>query len=239
MEEDIYKIYTDASFDNETKLGAYAIIIMQKGIVIKTVARRCKITLQSSTECEIFAIYQAINVILSGYINKDKIQKFHMRTDCSSARDFFVEKNNEIKIFDGNLEMAVLMKKVYKRICQKLSRKDCSFKIKWVPREANKIAHKYAYTAFQKLKVVKEKNEILVIDKKSLFEIFAEFDKKQLEVIKYLLNISNEQKIILMTQKQIASSLKLSVSVINNTVRKLININVLEKVKNGQYVLLI
>lgn len=238
-EEKTYEIFTDASFDDVTKVGTYAIVIMQEQKMLKTIAKKCNVQLDNSTECEIFAIYQAINVILSCYWKKDKIQKFWIRTDCSVARDFFTDKKNTIRIFEGNLEMSIMMREIYKKICNKLSRKGCSFRLKWIPRESNKIAHKYAYAAFQKLKVVNHKNEILVIDKKSFLEILTRFNKKQCEIIHYLFNISNEQKLILMTQKQIAVSLKLSVSTINNMFQDLMNLNILEKVKNGKYALLI
>ena len=35
--EKIYTIYTDASFDEETKLGTYAIVIMQENKIVKTI----------------------------------------------------------------------------------------------------------------------------------------------------------------------------------------------------------
>jgi len=238
-EEKAYEIFTDASFDDITKVGTYAIVIMQEQKTLKTIAKRCNIQLENSTECEIFAIYQAINVILSCYWKKDKIQKFWVSTDCSVARDFFIDNNNTIKIFEENLEMSTLMRKIYKKLCNKLSKKGCSFRLKWIPRETNKIAHKYAYTTFQKLKTVNYKNEILVIDKRSFLELLTKFNKKQCKIIQYLFNISNEQKLIVMTQKQIAISLNLPVSTINNIFQELVRLNILEKVKNGRYALLI
>lgn len=87
-EEKTYEIYTDAIFDDETKLGTYAIVIIQGNNIVKVIAKKCKIRLEKSTECEKFAIFQAINVILSNLLNNNKIQKFWIRTDCLSARDF-------------------------------------------------------------------------------------------------------------------------------------------------------
>lgn len=86
--ESTYVIYTDASFDNSMKIGTYAIIIMQENKIIRRTVKRCRIQLKSSTECEIFAVHQAINIILSTYIKSDKKQKFKLRTDCVDARGY-------------------------------------------------------------------------------------------------------------------------------------------------------
>jgi len=165
-EEKAYEIYTDASFDAETKLGTYAIVIIQENNIVKVIAKKCTIQLNKSTECEIFAIFQAINIILSNLLNQSKIQKFRIRTDCSSARDFFTVENNKTKNFKQNSAIVELMKSMYKKVCQKLSRKGCSFKLRWIPRESNKAAHKYAYAALQKIKNNNIKNQILLKEKK-------------------------------------------------------------------------
>lgn len=207
MEEKAYEIYTDASFDNETKIGTYAIVVMQGGKVIKIIARQCDKQLEKSTECEIFAIFQAINVISSCFLKPNKIQKFWLRTDCSIARDFFVNENNHFKIFENNAQMANMMKNIYKNMCKKLSKKGCSFKLKWVPRGANKIAHKYSYSIFQKLKKTNDSKDVIVIDKKSFIEILKKSNKNQCDVILYLFNISNEKNLIINTQNYLKLSL--------------------------------
>ena len=70
--ESTYVIYTDASFDDFTKIGTYAIIVMQENKVLKRTAKRCRIQMKSATECEIFAVYQAINLVLNNYLKKWK-----------------------------------------------------------------------------------------------------------------------------------------------------------------------
>ena len=239
MEEKAYEIYTDASFDHQTKIGTYAIVVMQGGKVIKTMAKQCNAQLEKSTECEIFAIFQAINVISSTLLDSSKIQKFWIRTDCSIARDFFVNENNHFKIFVNNKQMADLMKNVYKNMCKKLSKKGCSFRLKWIPRGSNKIAHKYSYSIFQKLKETNDNKNVIVIDKKSFIEILKKFNKNQCDVILYLFDISNENNLILNTQNEIAESLQISSSTINSIFQGLIKLSMLAKIQNGMYSLLV
>ncbi len=76
-------------------------------------------------------------------------------------------------------------------------------------------------------------------DKRAFFEILAKFNKKQSEIIIYLYNNSNNQNVISMTQKQISKSLNISISAINKSIKELINLNIIEKVKNGKYAVLI
>lgn len=237
--EKTYIIYTDASFDTVAKLGTYAIVIMQENTVIKVISKKSRIQMNNSTECEIFAIYQAINIILSCYINKNKMQKFRIKTDCAVARDFFIRSDIKLDLFQNNIELSNTMKQMYKTANKKLSKNGCSFTLKWVPRESNKIAHKYSYSAFKKIKVTNYENEILVIDKKTFFEILTKFNKREYEIMMYLCNNSNKQKLILMTQKQISKSLNISISAINKSIKELITLNIIEKVKNGKYAILI
>lgn len=72
--ESTYVIYTDASFDDFTKIGTYSIIIMKDNKIKKRIAKRCRIQLNNATESEIFAIYHAITIILNCYI-KDNINR--------------------------------------------------------------------------------------------------------------------------------------------------------------------
>lgn len=234
-QEKAYEIYTDASFDNETKIGTYAIVIIQEKKVIKSIAKKCNIQLESSTECEIFAIFRAINIIEGSLLKKKTAQKFWLRTDCSVARDFFMEKNNNIKIFEKNGELLNTIKKSYARIKKRLAKKDCSFKLKWIPRGANKIAHKYSYSTFQKLKQANYKKDIILIDKESFLGLLQKFNSRQCKIIIYLFQISNEDKSILKTQTEIAKSLEISISYINKTFQELIKLNILTKIKNGKY----
>lgn len=233
-QEKTYEVFTDASFDDETKIGTYAIVIIQEKKVIKFVVKKCNIQLESSTECEIFAIFRAINLIEGSLLKRKLAQKFWLRTDCIVARDFFIEKNNNTKIFNGNKELSNTIKKSYERIQKRLAKKDCSFRLKWIPREANKIAHKYSYAAFKKLKKVDNKNDIILIHKKLFLELLQKFNSKQFRIIIYLFKISNEDKFILKTQIEIAKSLEIPISYINKTFQELIKLNILEKIKNGK-----
>lgn len=238
-QEKIYEIFTDASFDDKSKVGTYAIVIIQEKKVIKSIAKKCNVQLESSTECEVFAIFRAINMIEGSLLKKKVAQKFWLRTDCAVARDFFIEKNSNIKIFEKNEQLLNTIKKSYNRIKKRLAKKDCSFKLKWIPRGANKVAHKYSYSAFQKLKQINSKKDIILIDKKSFLEILKKFNSKQYKIIIYLFQISNEDKFILKTQTEIATLLEIPISYINKTFQELIKLNILEKVKNGKYSLTI
>lgn len=163
-EQKTYEIFTDASFDDVTKVGTYAIVIMQEKEILKIIAKKCNTQLENSIECEVFAIFQAINLIQGSLLKKKIAQKFWLRTDCIVARDFFIENNNKIKLFEGNLTLFNTIKQTYERIKRKLSKKDCSFRLKWIPREINKVAHKHSYLAFQKLKITNNKSDIVLID---------------------------------------------------------------------------
>lgn len=236
--EDNYNIYTDASFDDALKLGTYAIIVMQENKIVKSISKKCRIKVENSTECEVFAIYEAINIILNCFINKNKLQKFCIKTDCAIAREFFIN-NNKIKIFKENSDMLVTMKDVYKKLSKKLAKKDCSFKIKWISRKSNKIAHKYSYSIFQKLKVSDNRKELLLIDKNVFMDILLKLNKIQYTIIIYLINNSNEEKLINITQKEVANDLNVSTYEINRCFKLLMNLSILQKIKNGKYFLLI
>lgn len=235
----IYEIFTDASFDDVAKVGTYAIVIMQDKKILKTIAKKCNVQLENSTECEVFAIFQAINLIQGSLLKKNITQKFWLRTDCVVARDFFIEDENKIKVFENNLTLLNTIKQTYKRIKKALSKKDCSFRLRWIPRESNKIAHKHAYLAFQKLKTTNNKKDIVLIDRYSFLSLLQEFNSKQYKVISYLFKNSNEQKLIIKTQSDIAEKLELSTYSINKIFKEFIKLNILGKIKNGKYILLI
>lgn len=230
-----YEIYTDASFDKETKSGTYAVVIVQEKKVIKVISKRCKIKLEKSTECEIFAIYQALNIILSNFFNNKKTQNFLIKTDCTAARDFFENEKPNKKVFEKNSELSVLMKKVYERISKKLSKQGGGFNLKWIPRNSNKIAHKYSYTEFKQTMLKKEDKEILLINKKDFIEFLKSFNSDKKRAIIYLFKISNEENFILSTQKEISKVLNIPISTVNNIFKKLIKLNILKKIKNGKY----
>lgn len=238
-EQKTYEIFTDASFDDITKVGTYAIVIMQEKKILKIIAKKCNIQLENSTECEVFAIFQAINLIQGSLLKKNTVQKFWLRTDCIVARDFFIEDDNKIKVFKRNLTLLNTIKQTYERIQKALSKKDCSFRLRWIPRESNKVAHKHSYFAFQKLKMQNNKNNIVLLDKYSFLELLKKFNSNYYKVISYLFQISNEEKLILRTQSEIAKALELSTYNINKIFKDLINLNILGKIKNGKYIILI
>lgn len=238
-EQKTYEIFTDASFDNITKIGTYAIVIMQDKKIIKIISKKCNMQLENSIECEVFAIFQALNLIQGSLLKKKVAQKFWLRTDCVSARDFFIEKENKIKVFEGNVILLNTIKQAYERIKKALSKKDCSFRIKWIPRENNKVAHKHSYLAFKKLKINNNKNNIVLIDKCSFLKLLQDFNSNQYKVISYLFQISSEEKLILRTQSEIAKILELSTYSINKIFKEFIKLNILGKIKNGKYIILI
>ena len=65
------------------------------------------------------------------------------------------------------------------------------------------------------------------------------FDKKQLSIVLYLLNNVGQDSLILTTQKALAENLNVSISIINKTIKELNQLKIIEKVKNGKYLLLI
>lgn len=234
-----YEIFTDASYDDVTKVGTYAIVIMQENKVVKIIAKKCNVQLENSTECEVFAIFQAINLIQGSLLKKNITQKFWLRTDCVVARDFFTEDKNKVKVFKNNLTLSNTIKQTYERIKQALAKKDCSFRLRWIPRESNKVAHKHSYLAFRRLKTQNNKNDIILIDKYSFLELLQKFNSNYYKVISYLFQISNEEKLILKTQSEIAKTLEISTYNINKIFKQLIKLNILGKIKNGKYIILI
>ena len=234
-----YEIFTDASFDDVAKVGTYAIVIMQENKIVRIIAKKCNVQLENSIECEVFAVFQAINLIQGSLLKKNITQKFWLRTDCLVARDFFIENENKIKVFENNLTLLNKIKQTYERIKKVLSKKDCSFRLKWIPRKINKVAHKHAYSVLQKLKTINSKKDIVLIDKYSFLRLLKEFNSKEYKVILYIFKNANEQKLILKTQSEIAEKLELSTYSINKIFKEFIKLNILGKIKNGKYILLI
>lgn len=238
----MYNIYTDASFDNKSSVATYSIIIMLENKVLKSYSKKSRIEIRNSTEIEVFAVYQAMNLILSCYISKSESQVFCINTDCIQVPLFFENKNNKMKIFKHNEDIKKDMIKTYNVISTKLSRKNCSFSLKWITRDLNKIAHKQTYNMLKRVRKVNKLNvskDDVLIDKNIFCEILENFDRRQLSVILYLLNSVGQDSLILITQKTLAENLNVSISIINKTIKKLNQLKILEKVKNGKYLLLI
>lgn len=70
-------------------------------------------------------------------------------------------------------------------------------------------------------------------------ELLQKFNLRQCKIITYLFQISNENNFIIKTQTEIASSLEMPIYYINKTFQELIKLNMLVKIKNGKYSLII
>ena len=239
VEKTNYQIFTDASFDAKTKLATYSIIIIKNNKILKAFAKKSKIEINKSTEIEVFAIYQAINIIASNYLNKDEFQTFFINTDCVDAYKFFENKN--IKIFENNKEIKEEIRKKYKQVYLKLSNKICEFSINWIPRKSNKIAHRYTYNMFKKIKKSEEfkaSSEKVTMSKKAFYEILTRLNKNECQIIIHLLSILTQDNVVMTTQSDIAETLNKSNSMVNRTFKKMEQLSILKRVKNGKYVLL-
>lgn len=238
MDKQLYEIYTDASFDNKTKIGTYSIVITKDKKVVKAFGKECKVTLEGSAECEIFAMFQAMSIIEGSLIKKNENQNFLLYTDFNGARDFFLLGKKKVKTFKKNGELKNKIRKTFKRIKENLN-DECTFNIKWISRDNNKIAHKYSYSVLKKATSKEYKKNIAIFDRKGLLKYLKKFDSKKHKVLIYLHLIKNEEKIVIKTQKEIAKALELSNSYINKIFLELIKFNMLKKVKNGKYKLLL
>lgn len=238
MKEKTYEIFTDASFDNETKIAVYAIVILQNKKIIKAFAKKCRLNLENSTECEVFAVFQAINIIETNLIKNKKNQNFLIQTDCEIAKDFF-NKERKIKIFKKNFELCNKIKETYKRVFNKMVINNCSIKLGWISRKQNKLAHKYSYSVFKKLRSMENKNHRVSLKRKKLLQFLQEFNSKQCKVLIYLCLISSEDKFVIKTQNDISKALELSSSNINRIFKEFKELKMIEKINNGKYQLLI
>ncbi len=234
----VFKIYTDASFDNKTKIGTYAIVITQEKKIVKAFGKKCKIKLENSTECELFAIFQVLNLIDSNLIKNNIAQKFYIRTDCSVAIEIFI-KNNNVKLFNNNTRLLDDMKKSYNKVKTRLNKENSYFELQWISRKTNKIAHKYSYNAFKKIKMQESKNNISLSEIKNFLKLLQSNKANQYKIIAYLLQKSDEKKFILKTQNEVAIALEVPIHTVNKIFKEFIKLNVIQKVKNGKYLLLI
>lgn len=237
-----YDIYTDASFDNQSKIATYAIVVMFENKILKSFSKASKIEIKNSTEIETFAVYQAINLILSCYINKNQNQIICINTDCAQVPDFFQNKKSKVKIFQNNSEMIETMKKAYNVVKTKLSGENSNFILKWISRDMNKIAHKQTYNMLKRVRKIKNfenTKEDILINKSIFCSLLSNYDKNQYLILVYLLNILDNEGLIKITQKVVSEQLNLTLSIVNKKFKQLIELKVLEKVRNGRYMLLI
>lgn len=235
--EEKYEIYTDASFEDNAKIGTYSVVVKKEEKIVKTVSRKCRIKLKNAKECEIYGVYQALKII-EKLIKKNKKQEFLVKTDCLSAKNYFSE-NKKTKMFKENIKLSEDIKNTYKNLKNRLNNEDEIFKIKWISRNRNKIAHKYSYSVFKKIIVPLYNNNLALIDKKKIKEFLQKFDSTKCKVLIYLNLIKDEEKLIKKTQKEIAKALELPSSNINTIFKELIKLNMLTKMRKGKYKLLL
>lgn len=241
-----YEIYTDASFEDVNKLATYSVVITSEGKTLEVFSKRCKLDVQKSTEVEIFGIYQAVSLILMKYLNQNKNQAFLIKTDCQAARDFFINHNTELKVFEYKPEIAVMMMSVYQKLTKKLSRKNCSFKIKWISEKDNQLAHKYTYQTFQMVKrnmqMAKEnseKDEIVVIEKRQLMNIMNELSKNQRKILSCLMEMPKENGMLEFDRQRIATELDLSIRTVTRAVAVFRKLNIIGVKYKESYEMLI
>ena len=145
-------------------------------------------------------------------------------------------------MFDKLKNLLYNMIKIYNVICTKLNKNNCNFALKYISRDLNKIAHKQTYSMLKRIRKVSKMNvskEDILINKKIFCEILSSFNKRQISIIIYLLNISNGDGLIEMTQSEISNNVNVSIATISKTIKRLDKLKILEKVKNGKYLLLI
>ena len=73
----------------------------------------------------------------------------------------------------------------------------------------------------------------------SYFKLLQDYNSNYYKVISYLFQISNEERLILKTQSEITKTLEISTYNINKIFKQLIKLNILGKIKNGKYIILI
>jgi len=223
-------------------VATYAIIVMLENEIVKSYSKKSRIEIKNSTEIEVFAVYQAMNLILSCFIKKNEEQVFCIHTDCSQVPIFFENKNKKMKIFKEDEKIKKEMLSTYQTICAKLRKNNCDFSLQWIARDLNKIAHEHTYHMLNRVrnaKNLKEMKEDILISKKTFCELLSNFNKRQMAIIIYLLNSSSQDGIIEITQKQLAENMNVPISTISKVMRELGQFQILEKVKNGKYLLLI
>lgn len=106
----------------------------------------------------------------------------------------------------------------------------------------NKIAHKQTYNMLKRVRKIKNfenTKEDILINKSIFCSLLSNYDKNQYLILVYLLNILDNEGLIKITQKVVSEQLNLTLSIVNKKFKQLIELKVLEKVRNGRYMLLI
>lgn len=138
--------------------------------------------------------------------------------------------------------MIETMKKAYNVVKTKLSGENSNFILKWISRDMNKIAHKQTYNMLKRVRKIKNfenTKEDILINKNIFCSLLSNYDKNQYLILVYLLNILDNEGLIKITQKVVSEQLNLTLSIVNKKFKQLIELKVLEKVRNGRYMLLI
>lgn len=143
IQNDKIVIYTDASYDDEFKIATYGIVVEINQKIIKQYAKKIQCRVNSSTEAEIYGIYQAMCLINGNYFNKDIKQKIRIKTDCTWAKKFFTS-NEYDDMFLHNKKLYDEMKNFHMNLKKRVQKANNSFKIKWLSRNLNEDAHNIA-----------------------------------------------------------------------------------------------
>lgn len=133
------------------------------------------------------------------------------------------------------------MKQMNNKVKQKLKDTGYTFEINHILKADNKIAHKHSYSIFKSLKkkLPKNKKESIIIKRQVFLELLQHIYSNHSKVIIYLFQVSNDENLILKTQKDIASILGISNGAVNKIFKNLISLNILKKIQRGKYLILL
>ncbi len=70
------------------EIATYGIIVEKDDKIMKQYSKKLSCKVSSSTEAEVYGIYQAMCLINSTCLNKNVKQKIRIKTDCTSAKKF-------------------------------------------------------------------------------------------------------------------------------------------------------
>ena len=122
------------------------------------------------------------------------------------------------------------------------AKKNSNFILKWISRNLNKVAHKQTYNMLKRVRKIKNVGNIkedLLISKNVFCSLLSNYDKNRYLILVYLVDILDGESLIKITQKEVSEKLKINLGIVNKSFGQLIEMKILEKVKNGIYMLLI
>lgn len=234
LSKDLYEICTDASYDYERKVSTYGMVVTKNNKPIKKMSKRTNILILTSIESEIFAIYQAMKFVDSE-INTKKPKEIVIKTDCIEARNFFLHR--KVNVFKNNADVKKLILNQYKKLCRIYYGNGNNFKIIWISRKINKDAHNIAYSKM--LRARKKHIANCIVKKGNFIEYLIKFTKNQYEILNYFIISSDSENIVFTTQNELSNNFKISNGSISKCMRFLFYLNILDKVKNGKYQILL